>query len=199
MRLGVDTNIVIDILENGHRLVDDRILGPEGPDAEEIDALVGLLQLWTCRDMRLVVPRIMVADRPTAKRDPGKDALRARQVEELRAALWHVLPNEVGKRGRLPHLDGFVANRDTRLLRHAIRDGCHVFLTRDRGISRKAARLRSYGIAVLRPSELVDLLAEGDDLTFLGAEGGVCDSHKWMHLEGLLALQRPRQVAQGMA
>jgi hypothetical protein len=38
----------------------------------------------------------------------------------------------------------------------------------------------------MRPSDFLDELAAGDDLDLIGADGGVCDNHKWVHLNRVL-------------
>jgi len=38
----------------------------------------------------------------------------------------------------------------------------------------------------MRPSDLPDQLIAGDDLDLIGADGGICDNHKWVHLDGAL-------------
>jgi hypothetical protein len=186
LRIGCDTNILIDILSYGRSVLDELDgADRELVDDEQIRALLAILWLWTCRDIRLVFAERQATDcRPKAA---GRLDVEERhgQLQELNAGWFHVIRDDPAENpiGDLPLLPGLPANTDSELMAIAIRAGCHVFLTRDIPVARRAPRLRPFGLAVMRPSDLLDQLAAANDLDLIGAEGGVCDNHKWIHLE----------------
>jgi hypothetical protein len=78
-------------------------------------------------------------------------------------------------RGRIVH---------ARFLEKAVVRGCHVFLTRDRKILQRRADLALVGIVPMRPTHLLDALSDSRETEQpLGADGMMCDNHKWMHLK----------------
>lgn len=189
LRVGCDTNILIDILRYGRSVLDE-LHGADRAvvDDEQVEALLGILWLWTCRDIRLVFSERQATDhRP---RGPGRLDVEERhgQVQELNAGWFHVIRDDPAENpaGDLPVLADLPANTDTELIAIAIRAGCHVYLTRDLPVARRAPKLRPLGLSVMRPSDLLDELAAGDDIDLIGAEGGVCDNHKWIHLDRVL-------------
>ena len=73
---------------------------------------------------------------------------------------------------------------DRTLVEEAVMRGCHVFLTRDRKILQRRANLALMGIMAMRPTDLLDALSDsGETEQPLGADGMICDNHKWMHLK----------------
>jgi hypothetical protein len=85
------------------------------------------------------------------------------------------------------------ASADRRLVEEAVVRGCHVFLTRDRKILQRHPDLSLVGIVAMRPTDLLDALSDsGETEQRLGADGMICDNHKWMHLE---AATREAEIA----
>jgi hypothetical protein len=75
------------------------------------------------------------------------------------------------------------ADRD--LLAHAIEAGCHVFLTRDKLLQKRAQHIARYWVAVLSPTGLLDVLATAGELRLTSAgDFLVPDSHKFVHVMG---------------
>jgi len=72
---------------------------------------------------------------------------------------------------------------DRGLVEEAIVRGCHAFLTRDRKILAKAPHLAQMGLLAVSPTGLRDELAFSGELGMVaGADGCMCDNHKWHHL-----------------
>ena len=77
---------------------------------------------------------------------------------------------------------------DRTLVEEAIVRSCHVFLTRDKKILRYGPGLASLGLCAMRPTQLLDALAESGEVERPGgADGTVCDNHKWTHLRSAAA------------
>lgn len=179
-----DTNILISLYENLGAAEEAIGLGAGPLAASEwpttVDALRDLVGLWWWRDVRFWVDRErLLGDARTGIR---ADRLRAREIaiEQLsqdffeRGGLECHLSDDV--RAEDPvcpvHPDASVRpwpvrtpaprwpsrRLDRALLRAALQAGCHVFMTEDRGILRSHLTLRAYGIAVLRPSEVLESL-----------------------------------------
>ena len=73
---------------------------------------------------------------------------------------------------------------DRTLMEEAVVRGCHLFLTRDKKILQRRADLALVGIMAMRPTDLLDALSDsGETEQPLGADGMICDNHKWMHLK----------------
>ena len=81
-----------------------------------------------------------------------------------------------------PSLVGVAAGADADLLLAGIEAGCHVFLTRDKAMIRKAGVLSSSWYLVTSPVGLIDRLAETGELA-MATTGRLLlpDSHKWLH------------------
>jgi len=189
LRIGCDTNVLIDILQHGTIVLSDEpSTNIEASDGEEVEALVALLELWMTRDIRLVVSERQARDYRGP--DPGRLDIHAREgeISELNAGWAHVIPDDspTVSPARSLLLAGLPSTTDAELVALAIGAGCHVFLTRDRQLSRKRELFKQWGMAVMRPTELIDELAFNDGLSVWGADGGVCDNHKWIHLGWLV-------------
>ncbi|HET7425476.1 MAG TPA: hypothetical protein VFJ50_00445 [Gemmatimonadales bacterium] len=57
-----------------------------------------------------------------------------------------------------------LAGYDGELVADALLDGCHVFVTENRGILNHARLIYGWGLAVMRPAELLDALEESGEL-----------------------------------
>lgn len=75
----------------------------------------------------------------------------------------------------LPGYDGV-------LVGEALTNGCYVFLTEDRGVLRHARTLFGWGLAALRPGELLDHLSDASELDHSG--------HGYLLVPDLLPLAR---------
>jgi hypothetical protein len=192
LRVGLDTNVVIDIAEYGPLLLAGAVPNLGAEYAEELDALGGLVNLALVRDVRFYVSSSQLGD---ARRSISKRQLaeRIRVLEALLAltdelevdATYLGLPDEddwtVHRRStRLP-LPFIKPPRDRAITEGALAAGCHVLLTRDeRDILRHAARISALGMCALRPTDLIDELAVADQLGL--PPGPSLDTHRWIHL-----------------
>ena len=149
------------------------------------------MTLWMTRDIRIYPLRRQLRDFGRGRGKPQPRQLveeRARQLEEIASALWCVgLSGEF--KSRTPNAREWTIlsmkpSADRTLVEEAVVHGCHVFLTRDRKILQRRADLTLGGITAMRPTHLLDALSDsGETEQPLGADGMICDNHKWMHLE----------------
>ena len=194
LRVALDTAVLIDYGEFGEAIWDDEPFEPNVSDPEyreELLALEALMHQWTMRDIRLHVFDIQLADCRRHMSDRHSE-LRRRQIESLQAALrclghgtdqMHAAPGEVWPPA--PDLTGIASGADRDVLASAIDSGCHVFLTRDKALLRKAGSVAAFWVAVLSPAGLLDALAESDELGITRwGDFLVPDSHKWSHVTG---------------
>lgn len=195
LRVAWDTDILIDWRDYGEALWEEREL-PRGLDPAHYSDLkaLGLIMttVWMSRDIRIRPLRRQLTDfggRRAARAD-GRRSERKRLLEQLGAALT-CGDFEGGFMSRRPGANKpeawfMAASADRDLVEEAVARGCHVFLTRDKRILRHDDYLSSLlGIRALRPTSLEAHLAQSGELfTPYGAEGIVCDNHKWLHVYG---------------
>jgi hypothetical protein len=193
-----DTNLLIDLVDAFDSVESHfGIAGPLpfGDRTDRVSALRDLFALWFHRDIRWVISQHYLDD---AKKplSAARRADRRRVMEALGQDLadrggihrgshdWDLDDHERAdreqwdiedERSRIA-VDPFAAQAESMLTGHdgllvadALRNGCHVFLTEDRGVLARAQTLFGWGIAAVRPGELLDALDEGGEL---GPEAG---------------------------
>jgi hypothetical protein len=188
--IALDTAILIafrkqlEVIEDGAGLV----IGPQWSDRCD-DGLVlrDLIQLWWWRDVRFWTSEIHLGDarkplsaerraaREAAVEQLGQDFFERGGFETihhegaeivdrpcaLHAALraQHRVPRREEMGRKEPS-----GKMDRKLLRAAQEDGCHVFLTEDKGILRCHSDSLAAEVAILRPAELIEALEESGEL-----------------------------------
>lgn len=193
-----DTNLLIDLVDAfdfAESLFG--IAGPQpfGDRTDRVSALRDLFALWFHRDIRWVISPHYLDDakKPLsavqrADRRRVMDALSQDLVERggiHRGSYdWDLDDDERAdreqwgiddERSRIAvepfaaQAESMLAGHDGLLVADALRNGCHVFLTEDRGVLARAQILFGWGIAILRPGELLDALDAGGEL---GPEAG---------------------------
>ena len=196
LRIAWDTNVLIDWRDFGHLLLSDDEPPTALPNLDpahqaDLVALGTVMTLWMTRDIRIYPLRRQLRDFGRGRGKPQPRQLvkeRARQLEEIASALWCVgLSGEFKSRSpnaREWTIPSMKPSADRTLVEEAVVHGCHVFLTRDRKILQRRADLALVGIMAMRPTDLLDALSDsGETEQPLGADGMICDNHKWMHLE----------------
>lgn len=196
-----DTNLLIDLVDAFDQVESHFGLAgplPRGDHDDPVAALRDLFALWFFRDVRWVVDDeyLLDARKPLS---PERRRGRERVVAALRAdladrggleratanwdldadtraelAAWRA-DDEHRRRSAAalaPRIEALLPRADGRLVAGAVRAGCHVFLTEDRGILGRGPRLFAWGIAALRPGELLDRLEAAGELDSGRADNG---------------------------
>lgn len=196
LRIMLDTNIAIDVVEQGELLWEGI---PDASDerGEELEALQLLLAVWAMRDVRLYLPPVYYWDskKPLA---PERRRQRRAVLQEVAAALnlagepsEHPGVNELERETKLLKavLADVPAGVDRTVVRQALVSDMHVVLTIDRGMRRAAPTLRCVGLQILSPQELLGPLAESGGLHCLidprTAYWPLPDQHRVSHLARL--------------
>lgn len=190
LRIAWDTNILIDYAKYGEHMWEDDQFEPPVEESRYLEVLIALnelMHLWMLRDIRIKMPFRQIDD-ARRRLDPEVWLLRAWQLEQFHVALSCVDLDKALAEGVRPFetLPEGSSNDDwdQSLVDEAIATGCHVFLTNDRRLKRRAdRRARESFLAIVPSSELLDLLAEAGQLS-LAAIGRypLPDSHKWTHV-----------------
>jgi hypothetical protein len=188
-----DTNLLIHLVEafdsvESHFGVAGPI--PAGDRDDPVEALRELFAYWFHRDIRWVIFESYLTDsrKPlSAERTAGRERVLAALTADLadrggaeRASIsWDLDEDEQDclqgwiDDDRTSRSAGLCAatkvgtlltGYDGRLVAEALSTGCHVFLTEDRGILGQARTLFGWGLSVLRPGELLDLLETAGEL-----------------------------------
>ncbi|WP_405147670.1 hypothetical protein OG589_08455 [Sphaerisporangium sp. NBC_01403] len=167
-----DTNILIDYFKYGQALWEGGSLPDfaDGDYAGELEGLQMLIALWVLRDIRFVVLPASIKD-AKKRLSSERQADRIRAFEEFTSALSLVSGEPSGtdppsREGLLilpdSLLEDAVANLpqgfDRTLVRSAARMGIHVFMTMDKGILRQRAALKSFGLLLASPLDLLEEL-----------------------------------------
>lgn len=131
----------------------------------EVDALVDLVTMWLGWDLRFEVLDITMED---AKRPapPEVARRRSRSTRAVARALMLALdgeqtypdPRDSGPPKAI--VESLPEGKDRLLVAQAYRSGADVFLTCDKGILRRDARITPWGLRLLSPSALVERLVE---------------------------------------
>ena len=194
-----DTNILIDLVDafdsvESHFGVAGPL--PLGDRGICIDSLRELFALWFHRNVRWSVSDLYLAD---SRGKPLSAERRERRVKVLEALTADMRDRGGLERGiawweldghEREMIEGWITDDerarqlatgfalevkrildgiDGALVADALRLGSHVFLTEDRGILRKSRLLYGWGLSVLRPCELLELLDAAGEL----GEGGI--------------------------
>lgn len=197
--LAPDTNLLIHLAEafdsiESHFGIARPILA--GNRNDPVDALRELFAHWFHRDIRWVIfPAYLTDSRKplsperTAARVRVLDALRTDLADrggterasvewdlddEARECLERWVADDDASRLAASRFaakaESLMPGYDGQLVAEALTTGCHVFLTEDRGILRHARTLFGWGIAALRPGELLALLAQAGELHPIATE-----------------------------
>jgi hypothetical protein len=171
--LAWDTNLLIDYFEYGAALW----RGEQLPDATheyglQLEALQLVMALWVLRDIRIVLLPASASD-AREKLAQERYAARRHAFSEFARAISLVadddapppqppllLPHSALQEavGRVPR------GGDRTLVEQAARAGAHVFLTRDDGVTKAAPALRSFGLVLAKPQDLLELLTSSGAL-----------------------------------
>ncbi|MGH9446401.1 MAG: hypothetical protein ACRD3O_11845 [Terriglobia bacterium] len=204
LRIAWDTNILIDYAKYGELMwADDEFNPPVAEERyqEELVALNEIMQLWMLRDIRIRMPfrqiddaKLRLANKPQEVWDQEieqferSQVVRLWQLEQFHAALACVsldteIDSNVEAFQTLPE-ESSNDDWDKSLLEEAIATGCHVFLTGDRKLKKRLSRLAHDSfVVVLSPTDLLDSLAEADELSLAKIGQHVMpDSHKFVHI-----------------
>jgi len=170
-----DTNVLIDYLTHGPAMWEGEPLEIEHADAEEVEALDLLIQVWQVRDVRFTIfPRSIDDARRALARE--RRYARAKAVDEFAAALTltageeeddafvdgpsqQPLPLQLPTTLRDQALSRVPEGADRELVGLALAAGVHVFLTRDRGVLAARENIRPHGLLLASPLDLLEELA----------------------------------------
>jgi hypothetical protein len=204
LRLAWDTNILIDYAKYGQLIWADDDFDPpvrEERYREKLIALSEIMNLWMLRDIRIRMPfrqiwdaKLRLDNKPEElwEKEVGQfhktREIRLWQLEQFHAALSCIsLDAEIDANVKpfaiLP--EGSTNDEwDESLLEEAIATGCHVFLTGDRKLKKRLDRMaRDSYVAILSPPELLDCLAEANELSLARIGQYVMpDTHKFIHI-----------------
>ena len=190
-----DTSVLIDLVQGGGDALDELgtvltdpdgiVFGPvlDGAWGDRRAAIDDVIRLWFWRDIRFYISPIYQRD-SNKPLDDRRMQERQRVVDAMAQDFWsrggfdqHSADDDAlsarAMRGRTPggtmslleHRRWPSGERDALLLREAIEVGCHVFLTEDKGILGCAETGRAYGLAVLRPAQMLELLDQAGELS----------------------------------
>lgn len=196
LRVVLDTNILIDYFEHGRRMWEGRPMS-DGADAdygEHLEALQLILSVWVLRDVELVMLKESLTDSKKKRLSVDRQKRNRNAWVEFYRALTHG-PSPAATNGgtvSLPEsvvdrvLEGVPAGGDRRLVRAALADGAHIYLTRDAGVVAAAPRLRGFGLSVMSPGDLLEALSAYGALDFLwdpaSLDWSLPDQEKVAHL-----------------
>jgi hypothetical protein len=166
-----DTNLLLDYFQFGSDLwAGFSIPGSHDPDYEgELEGLQLLIALWVLRDIRFHVLARSISDAKAAL-SPERRNERAQAFREFVRALQLVggtFDEDAPSRDGLLVLPESELNRvksslprgaDRELVADAVKAGSHVFLTRDRGILRRRATFRPFGLLLASPLDVLENL-----------------------------------------
>lgn len=197
LKAALDTNILLDYCMAGLQIWNTS--EPVHPDRwhDRLLALADFLTVWTWRDIRLTVFQEQLND---ARKGLVAEQ-RHRRVRLLDAFYTVAREQEnravtedgaVDANSRLgtttlypPYNASSIRHElDRQIVEAAFRAGCHLLLTEDeRHLLRHRRTLAEYGLAVMRPSELLRCLWTAGELTMERCVSGlVPDNHGFVHL-----------------
>jgi hypothetical protein len=196
LEIAWDTNILIDYQQHGLALWNDIELSIEDPKhAKEVEALGDLINIWAVRDVSIhLLPKAI--DDAKKKLNDERLIQRMRALEKIAQALslekerWKTSPDEwyvVDEDPLLPNIPGQLSllsdeevidprsalaklpkGADRELVRQAVINNMHVFLTRDAGVLKARKHLERLGLLVVSPAQLMDEMARCDIGSFAG-------------------------------
>jgi hypothetical protein len=209
LNIALDTSVLINFTKFGRLMLDDGLaIGVGGAD-EDVLALGNLLSLWMSRAIRFHLSPLNVED---AKRSLADDQREEREqaLFGLAAAItchngsnldWSVrsdpsdqLELDLDLHSELQDITAGLPNGyDRRLVREALAQERHVFLTCDKRLVNRSAKLAQFGLLVCLPSQLMAMFAKhgvdamsGGTIPHEGCPYAVWmfgDTHKWLHLD----------------
>lgn len=183
-----DTNILIALRDELEEAEGGLIIHPLwGDHGSPTEALRELMQLWWWRDLRFAASPLHLADSPEpltgehrqaredAVRELGRDYLerggnRAVVAEGLQTADQPCALHAVPAAGRRANSEAARAwlwpkdERDRGLVEAAYDEGCHVFLTTDKGVLKCHDSLFRKGLAIMTPGKLLAVLDDAGEL-----------------------------------
>lgn len=204
LRIALDTNLLIDYFEHGHSMWRGEAMAQlhGGEYGEHLEALQLILAVWVLRDIEFVMLKESLRDSKRGKLGPDLVKRNREAWREFHSALTHSLhhsnDNTAPARPLPPRLvDRVIATvppgGDQRLVRAALNDGAHVYLTRDKGVIRASDQLRAFGLSVMTPGHLLEALSRYGALNFLWDPASLYwplpDQEKVAHL--IWALPKP--------
>lgn len=178
LRIAMDTNLLIDYFEHGHAMwvgapVAELHAGEYG---EHLEALQLILAVWVLRDIEFVMLKESLSDSKRRKLAPNLDQRNRKAWMEFYNALAHSPHRSEDTSHAEQRLPPRLVDRvtevvppggDRRLVRAALNDGAHVFLTRDKGVLRASDQIRAFGLSVMAPGDLLEALSRYGALNFL--------------------------------
>lgn len=179
LRIALDTNIVIDYFELGEMLwFGESVvsLKPKDQDhGEDLEALQLILATWVLRDMQFVMLKQSLRDSKKRVIPTGRDHRNRKGWAEFYRARTHSSyhdDNESTGRSITPALiaralERVPAGGDRQMVRGALLEEAHVYLTRDKRVLRAQPWLRPLGLSVLTPGGLLEELSLCGALNFL--------------------------------
>lgn len=179
LRVALDTNIVIDYFDHGERLWGgESVVDPAAQDhGEDLEALQMILATWVLRGIHFVMLRQSLRDSKRGRVGSERASRNRNGWLEFYKALTHggyhegdehqdpmvVLPSRIVDTA----IDAIPIGGDQRMVRAALLDGAHVYLTRDKKVLRARAMVRPLGTSILTPGELLEELLLCGALNFL--------------------------------
>lgn len=173
--IALDTSVLINFMKFGRLMLDDGlVVGVDGVD-EDVLALGNLLGLWMSRAIRFHLSPLNVEDAKRSLADDQREE-RERALFGLAAAItchngsnldWSVrsdpgdqLEFDLDLRSKLQDIIAGLPNGyDRHLVREAVTQGRHVFLTCDKRLVNRSAKLAQFGLLVCLPSQLIAMFS----------------------------------------
>ena len=179
LRVAMDTNLLIDYFEHGHAMWAGESVAKAhvGEYGEHLEALQLILAVWVLRDIEFVMLKESLRDSKRRKLAPHLDKRNRKAWMEFYSALTHSPHYSADRADAAQRLHPRLVDRvieavpaggDQRLVRAALNDGAHVYLTRDKGVVRASAQLRAVGLSVMTAGDLLEALSLYGALNFLG-------------------------------
>ncbi len=185
--VGMDTNVLIDYIDNINFIWAD----PEPMNPTRWNSRAGglkdLMTLWSWRDIRFVIQSQQLDDAKRTltieRREQRQELLDAFYTDTFERSQRDTLRSVRGGEIPVDVLNRLPAGVDRSLVTAALAQGCHAFLTEDRGIYRADNLLRRFGLRLLRTRELLEMLLMTAELTERRSLCGVVpDSHGMTHV-----------------
>ena len=204
LRIALDTNLLIDYFEYGRTMWSGESLAELHPGeyGEHLEALQLILAVCVLRDVELIMLKESLHDTRGERVASHRDQRNRNGWAEFYRALTHSPyhhEDDSAARSKLPSwmidrvIETVPKGGDQRLVRAALQDGAHVYLTRDKGVLRASSRLGAFGLSVMPPGDLLEALSMYGALNFLWDPASLYwplpDQEKVAHM--IWALPRP--------
>jgi hypothetical protein len=169
LRVALDTNLLIDYFEFGRAMWagDSMLTFANGEYGEELEALQIVLAVWVLRDVRF---EVLHGSIPDAKHKLSSERIRDRRraflafreaielIDDRRGTDTSDAPIVVPRSVRECLLEEVPAGADRGLVREALENDAHVFLTRDKRVRARKLDFSPLGLQIASPGELLELL-----------------------------------------